>query len=104
MAPDGQGHHPQAWNTSWPQWKAKLDAVALQEEAVAFFTEMAKEYGERPHVIYEIFNEPDKDATWQEVKDYAKAVIGAIRQHDPDNLVIVGSCGGEELVLNGRGR
>jgi endoglucanase len=62
-----------------------------QEEAVAFFTEMAKQYGDRPHVIYEIFNEPEKDATWPQVKDYAKAVIGAIRQHDPDNLVIVGS-------------
>jgi endoglucanase len=62
-----------------------------REEAVAFFTEMAKRYGHRPHVMYEIFNEPEKDETWPQVKDYANAVIGAIRQHDPDNLVIVGS-------------
>jgi endoglucanase len=62
-----------------------------QAEAVAFFTEMAKRYGQNPHVIYEIFNEPEKDETWPQVKEYAKAVIGAIRRHDPDNLVIVGS-------------
>jgi endoglucanase len=62
-----------------------------QPEAVAFFTEMAKRYGRQPHVVYEIFNEPEKDETWPQVKEYANAVIGAIRQHDPDNLVIVGS-------------
>jgi endoglucanase len=61
-----------------------------QAEAVAFFGEMAQKYGSKPNVIYEIFNEPEKDETWPQVKDYANAVIGAIRQHDPDNLVIVG--------------
>ena len=62
-----------------------------QQEAVLFFTEMAQRYGQHPHVIYEIFNEPEKDETWPQVKQYATAVIGAIRQHDPDNLVVVGS-------------
>ena len=62
-----------------------------QAEATAFFAEMAQRYGQEPHVIYEIFNEPEKDETWQEVKEYAAAVIAAIRQHDPDNLVVVGS-------------
>jgi endoglucanase len=62
-----------------------------QAEAVAFFTEMAQRYGKHPHVLYEIFNEPEKDESWQQVKDYATAVIGAIRRHDPDNIVIVGS-------------
>jgi endoglucanase len=62
-----------------------------QEEAVAFFAEMAQRYGGQPHVIYEIFNEPEQDESWAQVKEYANAVIGAIRQHDPDNLVIVGS-------------
>jgi endoglucanase len=62
-----------------------------QEEAVAFFSEMAQRYGNQPHVLYEVFNEPEQDETWPQVKAYADAVIGAIRQHDPDNLVIVGS-------------
>ncbi len=61
-----------------------------QEEAVAFFAEVAQKYGHQPHVIYEVFNEPEQDETWPQVKEYATAVIGAIRQHDPDNLVIVG--------------
>jgi endoglucanase len=62
-----------------------------QEEAVAFFSEMAERYGDKPHVLYEIFNEPEQDETWPQVKEYATAVIGAIREHDPDNLVIVGT-------------
>lgn len=62
-----------------------------EKEAVEFFSEMAERYGKQPNVIYEIFNEPEKDDTWPQVKAYATAVIGAIRRHDPDNLVIVGS-------------
>jgi aryl-phospho-beta-D-glucosidase BglC (GH1 family) len=62
-----------------------------QPEAVAFFSEMAAKYGDKPNVIYEIFNEPEKDETWPQVKEYATAVIGAIRKHDPDNVVIVGT-------------
>jgi len=62
-----------------------------QAEAVAFFSEMAAKYGDKPNVIYEIFNEPEKDETWPQVKQYATAVIQAIRAHDPDNIVIVGS-------------
>jgi aryl-phospho-beta-D-glucosidase BglC (GH1 family) len=62
-----------------------------QAEAVAFFSELAAKYGDKPNVIYELFNEPEKDSTWPQVKEYATAVIGAIRQHDPDNVIIVGS-------------
>jgi endoglucanase len=59
------------------------------KEAVAFFSEMAKKYGKYPHVIYEIFNEPDHE-TWPEVKEYSEEVIKAIRKHDPDNIILVG--------------
>ncbi|HWA78185.1 MAG TPA: glycoside hydrolase family 5 protein [Polyangiaceae bacterium] len=62
-----------------------------EKEAVEFFSEMAQRYGKHPHVIYEIYNEPEKDQTWPQVKAYATAVIAAIRRYDPDNLVIVGS-------------
>jgi endoglucanase len=60
-------------------------------EAVPFFSEMAAKYGDKPNIIYEVFNEPEKDETWPQVKEYATAVIQAIREHDPDNIVIVGS-------------
>jgi endoglucanase len=60
------------------------------KEAVEFFSMMSKEYGHRPHIIYEIFNEPDYE-TWPEVKAYSEEVIKAIRVNDPDNIILVGS-------------
>ncbi len=62
-------------------------------EAVQFFSEIAKEYGNNDHIIYEIYNEPiggsgasDQDNTWKNtIKPYA------IRAEDPDNLIIVGT-------------
>lgn len=60
------------------------------EEAKSFFSEMAKNYGEYPNVIYEIFNEPDYES-WDEVKAYSTEVIKVIRKEDPDNIILVGS-------------
>ncbi|MGV7104921.1 glycoside hydrolase family 5 protein [Flavobacterium sp. U410] len=59
------------------------------EEAKEFFTEIAKEYGKYPNIIYEVFNEPD-DETWEEVKAYAEEVIKTIRAIDPNNIILVG--------------
>lgn len=61
-----------------------------EEDAVAFFAEMAEKYGEYPNVIYEVFNEPVHDS-WEEVKNYSIEVIKAIREKDPDNIILVGS-------------
>lgn len=60
------------------------------KEAKAFFTEVAQQYGKYPNVIYEIFNEPDKE-TWPEIKAYSTEIIATIRQIDPDNIILVGS-------------
>lgn len=60
------------------------------EEAKTFFAEMATKYGDYPHVIYEIWNEPDY-FEWEEVKEYAEEVITVIRAIDPDNIILVGS-------------
>ncbi len=60
-------------------------------DAVAFFTQMAQQYGEYPNVIYEIYNEP-LDVSWSNtIKPYAEEVIAAIRKEDADNLIIVGT-------------
>ncbi len=59
------------------------------EDAVAFFSQMAKTYGGYPHVIYEIYNEQLKVSWSETVKPYAERVIAAIRQYDPDNLIVV---------------
>jgi len=59
-------------------------------EAKTFFKEMATAYGKYPNVIYELFNEPDKE-TWAEVKAYSIELIKLIREIDPDNIILVGS-------------
>lgn len=61
-----------------------------EKEAIDFFSRMAAAYGSNPHVIYEVFNEPDYE-TWAEVKSYAEKVIAAIRKNDPDNIILIGS-------------
>jgi len=60
------------------------------EEAKTFFAQMAKQYGKYPHVIYEIFNEPDQES-WADVKAYSTEIIKTIRAIDPDNIILVGS-------------
>ena len=60
------------------------------KEAKEFFTEMAREYGKHPNIIYEIFNEPDQES-WKDVKAYSTEVISAIRAIDPDNIILVGN-------------
>jgi endoglucanase len=61
-----------------------------QEEAQKFFTEIATEYGKQPNIIYEIFNEPERQS-WAAVKAYSIELIKTIRAIDPDNIILVGS-------------
>lgn len=104
------GIEPEGAYISKPDWsKATIKAVvdaAIKEniyviidwhshninlkEAKEFFAEMATIYGKNPHVIYEIFNEPDQES-WKEVKDYSVELIKTIRAIDPDNIILVGS-------------
>jgi endoglucanase len=61
-------------------------------QSVAFFEEMAAKYGTYPHVIYEIYNEPQPPASWDvDIKPYADTVVKHIRAIDPDNLIVVGT-------------
>ncbi len=62
----------------------------FQKEAIQFFTKLAQKYGDRPNLIYEIFNEPDEES-WDQVKSYSDAVIETIRKYDPDNIILVGT-------------
>lgn len=66
---------------------------AYPDEAERFLTAIARKYGHVPNVIYETWNEPLRDGVdWsRDVKPYHVRVIGAIREVDPDNLVIAGS-------------
>ncbi|KAA1247040.1 cellulase family glycosylhydrolase [Aquimarina sp. RZ0] len=84
----------------------------FEDIAIRFFEEIAEEYGDNDHIIYEIFNEPintndfritgdpntfsptNFTQTWDNIiKPYAINVINAIRAIDPDNLIVVGTPG-----------
>jgi endoglucanase len=67
------------------------EAIAHQAEALAFFREMSTKWGGYPNVIYEVFNEPlDLDWTTQ-LKPYHQALVAAIREKDPDNVILLGT-------------
>jgi len=70
----------------WHDHHAQDHAV----EARSFFEQMALAYGEQPHVIFEVYNEP-MDVAWPVVKSYAEDIIRAIRDAGSDNLIIVGT-------------
>jgi endoglucanase len=61
------------------------------EESKTFFKKIASRYGKYPNVIYEIFNEPVGDSWKEKVKPYSDTIVQAIREIDPDNLIIIGS-------------
>jgi endoglucanase len=68
-----------------------------QDQAVAFFTEMAQKWGAYPNVLYEPFNEPQRQ-TWDVIKAYHNAVIAAVRAIDPDNVMILGTPNWSQFV------
>ncbi len=60
------------------------------DQSKKFFSEMAQRYSGKPNVIYEIWNEPERQS-WNTVKNYAVELIKTIRRYDAENLIIVGS-------------
>ena len=61
-------------------------------EAKSFFAEVAQKYGDKPNIIYEIYNEPLDGVSWNNtLKPYHEAVIKEIRKYDPDNIVVCGT-------------
>ncbi|GAB3703771.1 hypothetical protein GCM10027592_34260 [Spirosoma flavus] len=58
--------------------------------ALDFFKTMAQTHAGKKHVIYEICNEPN-GVDWNTIKSYADQVIPAIRQYDPEAIILVGT-------------
>ncbi len=64
------------------------------KEAKEVLGAIAREYGDRPNIIYAIWNEPigtqdDPGSMWLEIKAFAAEVIPVIRAADPDNVIVV---------------
>lgn len=74
-------------------WHILSDSNPLQnkEEAKKFFAQMAERYQGYDNVIYEICNEPNSGAGWNDIKTYANEVIPVIREKDKDAVILVGT-------------
>lgn len=59
--------------------------------AIQFFKNVCPSLKKYDNVIYEICNEPNMDTTWAQISNYANHVIPAIREIDPDKVIIVGT-------------
>jgi endoglucanase len=59
------------------------------DRAYNYFSVIAQAYGDKPNVIFEIWNEP-QSIKWDTVRNYATRVLPAIRQFS-NNLVVVGT-------------
>ncbi|HNY29409.1 MAG TPA: glycoside hydrolase family 5 protein [Fibrobacteria bacterium] len=66
-------------------WHAHKEA---RNEAVTFFGTLAKEYGNTPNILWEIWNEPAEGGTISE--GYITAVASEIRKYS-ENIIIIGS-------------
>jgi endoglucanase len=76
------------WNPASEQNK-QWTPSPYTNEAKAFFTMVAEEFGNHPNIIYEIMNEPGQFISWQQVKNHAIPVYNEIRAIDSDNLILV---------------
>lgn len=60
--------------------------------ATDFFSQVAKKYKKKQHVMYEICNEPNGDeVTWDIIARYANMIMPAIRKQSPKAIVIIGT-------------
>lgn len=62
-----------------------------QAEAIEFFDTVAARYASCDNVIYEVCNEPQNAPFATVIKPYAESALKAIRAHDPDAVVLVGT-------------
>ena len=62
------------------------------DAAEDFFRRMSARYADRPHVLYELCNEPNgKGVNWPVVRDYAERIIPVIRANAPEAVIICGT-------------
>ncbi|MBQ9828035.1 MAG: cellulase family glycosylhydrolase [Lachnospiraceae bacterium] len=67
------------------------DPMMNVNEAKAFFDEISKEYAGVPNIIYEICNEPNGEAAWDDIYEYCEIIIPVIRKNSPDAVIIIGT-------------
>ena len=69
----------------------EFSPLVYADESEVFFRELSSRYGSCPNIIYEICNEPNGAADWDEIKEYANRIIPVIRENAPEAVVLVGT-------------
>jgi aryl-phospho-beta-D-glucosidase BglC (GH1 family) len=74
-------------------WHILSDGNPLENQwfALDFFEQISSRYKDSPNIIYEICNEPNGHAGWDDIRAYAGEVIPAIRKNAPGAVVLVGT-------------
>ncbi len=74
-------------------WHILSDSNPLTnvDKAIKFFGYVSGHYQNVPNVIYEICNEPNKNCTLADIKNYANQIIPVIRKNSPESLIVVGT-------------
>lgn len=67
------------------------DPLVYLDQAKEFWRDISASYADAKNVIYEICNEPNGSATWDDVRAYAQEIIPIIRANDPAAPIIVGT-------------
>lgn len=85
---------PDAWyssdaDTMLADYPAKVHYTS-EDMAVEFWNTVASRYGEKSHVLFEIYNEPADDSssfTWTDWRPTGELLIKTVRQHS-DNIIL----------------
>ena len=74
-------------------WHILSDQSPQQHEAEAnaFFDELSKKYAGKPHVLYEICNEPQNSPYTAVIRPYAERIIDVIRGNNSNAVILVGT-------------
>lgn len=74
-------------------WHVLSEGTPLQyaAQAAEFFQRVSTDFADYDNVIYEICNEPNGSATWDEIVEYANRIVPVIRDNDPDAVIVVGT-------------
>lgn len=67
----------------------QYDLALYQDQAIAFFEEIAREFPDCPNILYELCNEPRVE--WTAIKAYAENCIPVIRAYSPNAVILVGT-------------
>jgi len=71
----------------WHSMAGAQNNVAAPQE---FFVAVAADYGKTPNVMYEPWNEPERES-WPVIKKYHEAIVAKIRPIDPESIIICGN-------------